>query len=127
MKADSFPVCCWSANFSLVPEGALSTLHGSKIPFITSVLPKLYDRLVAARLGRLFEGNCVLFLPPKQHAFRKSLGTCDDLLNESNILFTVLDWVQNTFSEDFDRLNHLGLMHKLRSVGLAESVFSVVE
>ena len=45
---------------------------------VTSVLSKVFERLVSVLLGRFMERSGVH--PTKQFAYRKGLGTCDTLL-----------------------------------------------
>ena len=72
-------------------------------------------------LGRFMERSGVL--PTTQFAYRKSLYTCDALLCVSHTLQSALESgqevriVQIDFSAAFDRVNHLGILHKLCSVG----------
>ena len=69
-------------------------------------------------------------LPTTKFAYRKGLGTCDALLcitlqsafesgQEARI-------VQIDFSTAFDRVNHLGILYKLCSVGIGGSVLSIL-
>ena len=64
-------------------------------------------------------------------SYRKGLGTCDALLCVSHTLQSALEsgqeaWiVQIDFSAAFDRVNHLGILYKLCSVGSGGSVLSV--
>ena len=82
----------------------------------------MFERLVSVRLGRFMERSGVL--PTFQFAYRKSLGTCDELLCVSNTLQSALESeqeariVQIDFSVAFDRVNHLGILYKLCSVGI---------
>jgi hypothetical protein len=82
-------------------------------------------------LGRYLENGG--FLPPNQYGFRRGLGTCDALLHVTHLLQRALDsghearLVQLDFSAAFDSVNHLGLLHKLRSVGVGGSVLSIIE
>ena len=76
--------------------------------FITSVLSKVFERLVSVRLGRFMERSGVL--PTTQVAYRKGLGTCDALLCVSHALQSALESgqeariVQIDFSEAFEIL-----------------------
>ena len=71
-------------------------------------------------------------LPTTQFAYRKGLGTCDALLCVSHTLQSALESgqeariVQTHFSAAFDRVNHLGILYKLCSVGIAGSVLSIL-
>ena len=67
-------------------------------------------------------------LPTTQFAYRKGLGTYDTLLCVSHTLQSALEsWqeariVQIDFSAAFDRINHLGILYKLCSVGIVGSL-----
>ena len=69
-------------------------------------------------------------LPTTQFAYQKGLGTCDALLCVSHTLQSALESgqeaqiVQIDFSAAFDRVNHLGILYKLCSVGIGGSVLS---
>ena len=97
---------------------------------ITSVLSKVFERLVSVRLGQFMERSGVL--PTTQFAYRKGLGTCDSLLCVSHTLQNALESgqeariVQIDFSATFNRVNHLGILYKLCSVGIAGSVLSIL-
>ena len=68
---------CWrQANVTPIPKGpASSPVANYRLISITSVLSKVFERLVSVRLGRFMDGNGVL--PTTQFAYRKGLGTCD--------------------------------------------------
>ena len=63
-------------------------------------------------------------LQTTQFAYRKGLGTCDAFLCVSHALLSALESgqeariVQIDFGAAFDRVNHLGILHKLCSVGI---------
>ena len=71
-------------------------------------------------------------LPTTQFAYWKGLGTCDALLSLSYTLQSALEsWqeariVQIDFSSAFERVNHLGILYKLCSVGIGGSVLSIL-
>ena len=71
-------------------------------------------------------------LPTTQFVNRKGLGTCDALLCVSHTLQSALERgqdariVQIDFSAAFDRVNHQGILYKLRSVGIGGSVLSIL-
>ena len=56
---------------------------------VTSVLFKVFERLVSVRLRRFMERSGVL--PTTQFAYRKGLGTCDALLCVSHTLQSALE------------------------------------
>ena len=71
-------------------------------------------------------------LPKTQFAYRKGLGTCDTLLCMSHKVQSALESgqegriVQIDFGAAFDRVNHLGILCKLCSVGIGSSVLSIL-
>ena len=71
-------------------------------------------------------------LPTTKFAYRKSLGTCDELLCVSHTLQSALESgqeariVQIDLSAAFDRVNHQGILYKLCSVGIGCSVLSIL-
>ena len=77
---------------------------------ISSVLSKVFERLVSVRHGRLMERSGVL--PTTQFAYRKSLDTCDAILCVSHTLQSALESgqvdriVQTDFSAAFHRVKH---------------------
>ena len=70
--------------------------------------------------------------PTTQFAYRKGQGTCDALLCVSHTLQSALERgqeagiVQIDFSAAFDRVNHLGILYELCSVGFGGSVLSIL-
>ena len=74
---------------------------------ITSVLSKVFERLVSVRLGRFMKRSGVL--PTTKFAYRRGLGTCDALLCVSHTLQSGFESgqeariVQIDFSAAFDR------------------------
>ena len=81
-------------------------------------------------LGRFMEGRGVL--PTTQFTYRKGLGTCDAILCVAHSLQIALKMgqeariVQIDFSAAFDRVNHQGILLTLCSVGVDDSVLSVL-
>ena len=77
---------------------------------------------MSVRLGGFVESSGVL--PTTQFAYRKGLGTCDALLCVSHTLQSALEsgkeasFVQIDISAAFDRVNPLGILYKLCSVGI---------
>ena len=68
----------------LIPKGPSPSVANYRQISITPVLSKVFERLVAVRLGRFME-HCGV-LPTTQFAYRKGLGTCDALLCMSHTL-----------------------------------------
>ena len=96
---------------------------------IILVLSKVFERLVSVHLGRFMERSGVL--PNTQFAYRKGLATCNTFLCMSHTLKSALEsgqearTVQIDFSAASDRVNHLGILYKLCSVGIGGSVLSI--
>ena len=90
----------------------------------------MFERLESVRLGRFME--CSGVLPTTQFAYWKGKGTCDALLLVSHTLQSALESgqeariVQIDFSAVFDRVNHLGILYMLSSVGIGGSVLSTL-
>ena len=79
IRQGSFPVCGRQADVTPIAKGHPSSSVANYRPIsITSVLFKVFDRLVSVRLGRFMEHSDVL--PTILFAYRKSLGTCVALL-----------------------------------------------
>ena len=98
VRLGSFPACWRQANVTPIPKGPPSSSVANYRPIsITSVLSKGFEHLVSVRLGR----------------FMESSG------QEARM-------VQIDFSAAFDRVNHLGILNKLCSVGIGGSVLSIL-
>ena len=76
--------------------------------------------------------ECSGVLPTSQFAYWNCLGNCDALLCVFHTLQSALESgqeariVQIDFSVAFDRVNHLGILYKLCSVGVGGSVLSIL-
>ena len=98
---------------------------------ITPVLSKVFERLIALRFGRFLERSGVL--SSHQYSYRKSLGTCDALLDIVCAGQLELDrggelaLVQIDFTAAFDRVNHGGLVFKLRETGVGGMILKVFQ
>ena len=110
IRLGSFPACWRQANVTPILKGPPSYSVANYRPISkTSVLSKVFERLVSVRHGRFMERSVVL--PTTQFAFRKGLGTCDSLLCVYHTLQSVLESgqeariVQIYFSAAFDRVN----------------------
>ena len=131
VRLGSFPACWRQANVTPIPNGPPSSSVANYQPIsITSVLSKVFERLVSVRLGRFMEHSGVL--PTTQFAYRKGLGACDALLCGFHTLLSALESgqeariVQIDYSAAFDRVNHQGILYKLCSVGIRGSVLSIL-
>ena len=101
-----------------------SNSHRSLLSKITTVLSKVFERLISfLRFGRFLERTGVL--SSHQYSYRRSLGICDALLDIVCASQMELDrgeelaLVQIDFSAAFDRVNHGGLVFKLREAGVS--------
>ena len=89
VRLGSFPACWRQANVTPIPKGPPSFSVANYRPIsITSILSKVFDRLVSVCLGRFMDSSGVL--PTTQFAHQKGLGTCDALLCVSHMLQS--DW-----------------------------------
>ena len=89
VRLGSFPACWRQDNVTPIPKGPPSSSVSNYRPIsITSVLSKVFERLVSVHLGRFMEHIGVL--PKTQFAYRKGLGTCDALLCVSHTLQSAL-------------------------------------
>ena len=101
-----------NANFFLLTFFYYINCHVMEKVSSTPVLSKVFERLVAVRLGRFME-HCGV-LPTTQFAYRKGLGTCDALLCVSHTLQSALESrqeariVQIDFSAAFIREFSIG-------------------
>ena len=107
VRLDSFLACWRQANDTPIPKGPPSSSVANYRPIsITSVMSKVFERLVSVCLERFMERSGVL--PTTQFAYRKDLGTCDALLCVSHTLQSSLESgqeakiVQIDFSAAFD-------------------------
>ena len=86
----SFPACWRQANVTPIPKGPPSSSVANYRPIsITSVLSRVFERLLSVRLGRFMERSGVL--TTTQFAYRKGLGTCDALLCLPHTLQSALE------------------------------------
>ena len=114
-----------------LPKGSPSSDVGDYRPIsITSVLSKVFEKIVAGKLSHYLENNSLF--PPSQFSYRRGQGTCDALLTLSHHLQVALDrgmegrLVQLSVSAAFDRVSHRGQLCKLRSMGVGGQFLSAV-
>ena len=85
-----FSACWRQANVTQIPKDPPSSSVTNYRPIsITSVLSKVFERLVSVHLGRFMERSGVL--PTTLFAYQKGLGTCDALLCRSYTLQSALE------------------------------------
>ena len=98
---------------------------------INRILSKVYEKLVSHKLSS-FSEKYVFFLPTAKFAYRKGLGCTDSLLTISHHLQKSVDTgkesyiVQFDFRDAFDRVSHIGLLFKLKSIGVGGNVACAV-
>ena len=131
VSLQSFLACWRQANVTPILKGPQSSSVANYRPIsTTSVLSKVFERLVSVRLEQFME--CSGVLPTTQFAYPKGLGTCDALLCVSHTLQSALESgqeariVQINFSAAFDRVNHQGILYKPCSLGIGGSVLSIL-
>jgi hypothetical protein len=124
---------CWRiANVVPVPKAVSSPIVDNYRPISnTPIISKVFECLIAIRFSSYLEKEHLL--SSCQFAYGKGLGTCDALLTVSHHLQVALDrgqearLVQLDFSSAFDRVSHVCLLSKLRSIGLSGSMLSMIE
>ena len=90
VRLGSFLASWRQANVTPISKGPPSYSVANYRPIsITSVLSKVFERLVSVRLGRFLEHSGVL--PTTQFAYRKDLGACDALLCVTRTLQSALE------------------------------------
>ena len=132
LRRGLFPECWREANITSTPKGAPSSVVTEYRPIsITPVLSKVYEKVISCRMmSHLIQEDV---FPGCQFAYRSGRGTCDLLLTLGHVFQSSLDRaaevrvVQLDFSAAFDRVNHSGLIYKLKSVGVGHPVLSVLE
>ena len=132
LRGGEFPLEWRIADVTPIPKGPLSELVCIYRPIsITPVLSKIFERLITLRFGRFLERSGVL--PTHQYSYRKRLSTCDALLDIVCAGQLELDsggelvLVQIDFSAAFDRVNHGGLVFKLREAGVGGLILKVFQ
>ena len=126
VRLGSLSACYRQANVTPIPKGPPSSSVANYRPISkTSVLSKVFERLVSVRLGRFMDRNGVL--PITQFTYRKGLCTCVALLCMSTLESgQEARIVQIDFSAAFDRVNHQGILYRPCSVGIGGSVLSIL-
>ena len=130
VRLGSFPAWWRKEKGTPIPKGPpSSSVANYRSISITSVLSKVFERLLSVRLGRFMERSGVL--PTTQFAYRECLYVPVMHFCECPIHCRV-HWrvrrrlVQIGFSAAFDSVNHLGILYKLCSVGILGSVLSIL-
>lgn len=131
LKEGSFPFCWRCADVVPIPKGTVSSFTKDYRPIsITPVLSKVFESLISNRLRRFMEDENLF--PQHQYAYRKCLGTCDALLDICCSCQSSLDAGSESiilsidFSAAFDRVSHVGLLHKLQAAGVGGSILAVI-
>ena len=90
VRLGSSPACWGQANVTPIPKGPPSSSVANYRPIsITSVLSRVFERLVLVCFGRFMERSGVF--PTTQFAYWKSVGTCDAHLRVSHTLQSALE------------------------------------
>ena len=80
LRCGEFPLEWRIADVTPIPKGPLSALVCNyRLNSITPILQKVFERLISLRFSRFLERSGVL--SSHQYSHRKSLGTCDALLD----------------------------------------------
>ena len=107
VRLGNLPSCWRQANVIPIPKSPPSSSVANYQPIsITSVLSKVFERLVSVRRGQFMKHNGVL--PTTLFAYRKGLGTCDALLCMSRTLQSALESGQEAHCEVPQSALHLG-------------------
>ena len=124
------PACWTQANATPIPKGLPSSSVANYGPIsVTSVLSKVFERLVFVPLVRFME--CRGVLPTTQFAYEKVwipvMHLCGCPIHckalESGQEARI---VQIDFSAAFDWVNHQGILYKLSSLGFGGSWVSIL-
>ena len=127
VRLGSFQPCWRQANVTPIPKGPpSSSVANYRQISITSVLSRVFERLVSVCLGRFVERNGLL--RTIQFAYRKGLGTSDALLCESHTLQSALESGQEAriVQIDFSAAFVIGLTIEAFFIGSALWVFEVL-
>ena len=130
VRLGSFPACWRLANVTPIrKKKPSSSVDNCRKMSITSVLSKLFERLMSVCLGRFMERSGVL--PTTKFAYQKGLVTCDAHLCLSHTLQSALERGQEARivqidSVAFDRIKYLCILYKLCSVGIGGSILSIL-
>ena len=131
LRCGEFPLEWRIADVTPIPKGPLSALVCNYRPIsIISVLSKVFEKLISLRFGPFLERSGVL--SSHQYSYRKNwVPTCDAHLDIVCAGKMELDrggelaLFQIDFSAAFDRVNHGGLVFKLREAGVGGMILKV--
>ena len=132
LRCDEFPLKGRIADVTPIPKGPLLALvcYYRSIS-ITPVLAKVFEWLISLRFVRFLDRSGVL--SSHQYSYRKSLGTCDTLLDIVCAGQMELDrggelaLVQIYFSAAYDGFIMGGLVFKLREAGVGGMILKVFQ
>ena len=132
LRCGEFPLEWRIADVIPIPKSPLLELVCNYRPIsITLVLSKVFERLIFLLVVCILERSGVL--SSHQYSYRKSLGTCDALLDIVCVVQMELDrggelaLVQIDCSAAFDRVNHGGLVFKLREAEVCGMILKVFQ
>ena len=91
IRLSSLPACWRPAYLTPIPKGPPSSSFANYRPIsITSILSKVFERMVSVPLSRFMERNGVL--PTTHFAYWKGLATSDALLCISHTAECIGEW-----------------------------------
>ena len=132
LKESCFPDC-WNVS-SVVPVsknvGERSTAKNYRPVGLLSVVSKIFEKLLNNRIFDYLE-NCSLF-SDFQYGFRSSRSTADLLTVASDRIARAFNRSWDTravtldISKAFDRVWHVGLLHKLKSYEIPGQIFGLI-
>ena len=107
----------------------LHPLIGKTTCINNPILYTVYEKLVSHKLSSFCKKYGLL--PAAEYAYRKGLGCTDALLTishhlQKSLIARIESHIdQLDFSAAFDRVSHRGLLFKLKSIGVGDSVLSI--
>ena len=129
-KQGNFPDEWKVGHITPIPKDGFSADCTKYRPIsILPCLSKVAEKLLSKPLYNYLESNEHIY--NRQYAYRKSLGTCDALLDLVTVLQNNLDKghetrvVQIDFSSAFDLVNHDALIYKLQNIGVGGYLLDV--
>ena len=120
-------MACWGLDdvVSVLKESFSSDVGNFRSISVTSILSKVFEKIMVGKLINLLGGNSRL--SPSQSLYRTGLETCHALVLLSHHLQAALNrgtegrLAQLDFSTAFDRVSRRGLLYKLRPIGMKDS------